>query len=73
MSDPILTQTEARARHLQPLTRADDRDGKFIQNVVRDMRRVPGTLWAMVKPETRLAKDSPNMVEIWRVMIPLPD
>lgn len=72
MTDTILSQSEASARRMQPLTRASERDGIFIQNVIRDMRRVPGTRWAMVKPETRHAKDSPNMVEVWRVMVPLP-
>lgn len=70
MSETIITESEARSLRMKPITRASHIKGSFLRNVIRDMRRVPKTKWAVVKPAGGQFRDSPEMVEIWRVMVP---
>ena len=67
-----ISEAQARACKMTPVTQPSKQDGEFIQSVIRDMNRVRGTVWAVVRPENPQLADSPDFVEIWRVPLPLP-
>lgn len=72
MDTPIISEKQARAYKMTPVTQPSPKDGEFIQSVIRDMERVRGTVWALVRPENPQLADSPDFVEIWRVPVPMP-
>jgi hypothetical protein len=72
MDTPIISEKQARSYKMTPVTQPSPKDGEFIQSVIRDMERVRGTVWALVRPEDPAFDQSPNFVEVWRKPIKLP-
>jgi hypothetical protein len=62
MNHTIITREEAKAQGMHPLTMPEPSDSPFVANVIRDMERVPGTIWAPVDAGA-------GRVEIWRVPV----
>ena len=56
-----ITKAQAEARNMQPVTSPEPRDSEFLASVINDMRKVPGTHWALVQ--------SGLNAEVWRVPI----
>jgi hypothetical protein len=62
-----ITRAEAAAAGMKPLTIPAYIEEPFLQRVIRDMERVPGTEWALVQYKQGGA------VEVWRVPLPPQD
>lgn len=58
----MYTPSEARRRGMKPVIIPAPPQSHFIQNVMADMRRVAGTVWALVAAKG-------GLVEVWRVPV----
>lgn len=68
MNYPIITKAEAEARRMEPVTAPQPRDSRFVADVINDMRKVPGTCWALVQFTAVHSHDNKsNDTEVWRV------
>ena len=65
-----ITKAEAEARRMEPVTAPQPRDSEFLASVINDMRKVPGTCWALVHRDPVHVQDNKaNNTEVWRVPI----
>ena len=56
----ILSAVEAKSKGMKPLTMPGAEDSTFIQNVIKDMKSIPSTVWSLVNA-------GQGRVEVWRV------
>ena len=56
-----ISRAEAVAQGMKPLTIPSNPEEPFLQNVIKDMQRVKGTIWALVQYKVGGA------LEVWRV------